>query len=295
MSRYGFPYQGSKQAIADEIINNLPPADNFYDLFAGGGSIGHAAALSGKYKHVYMSDISGSINLFKRATDGEFNYDRFKPEFISRRQFFANLNDGYTKYIWSFGNNGSGYFIAKGGDHEAKMIHDAVVFGEVELVIKALESIKKYNPLLFSVFNKTSGIKNRRLAWSKYVRSVKGPESWRRLEQLERIERLQLLEGVGANVTVSQESYNKVKIEPGSIVYCDIPYNTASNSSSYTGDFNHKIFWMWSHRLRQPLYVSEYWAPEFMKEVWSKRKPTLMGSKNGKRVVKTEKLFWNQI
>ena len=35
---YGLPYQGSKNAIAKDICGMLPLAENFYDLFAGGGS-----------------------------------------------------------------------------------------------------------------------------------------------------------------------------------------------------------------------------------------------------------------
>ncbi len=34
--RYGVPYQGSKNKIAEQIINILPNAENLYDVFAGG-------------------------------------------------------------------------------------------------------------------------------------------------------------------------------------------------------------------------------------------------------------------
>lgn len=32
---YGMPYKGSKNAIAKLVIDMLPPADHFYDLFGG--------------------------------------------------------------------------------------------------------------------------------------------------------------------------------------------------------------------------------------------------------------------
>lgn len=35
--KYGTPYKGSKSAIADWIVDNLPEADTLVDLFAGGG------------------------------------------------------------------------------------------------------------------------------------------------------------------------------------------------------------------------------------------------------------------
>lgn len=43
MAKYGMPYQGSKSRIAEEIIGMLPAGGVFYDLFAGGCAITHAA------------------------------------------------------------------------------------------------------------------------------------------------------------------------------------------------------------------------------------------------------------
>lgn len=44
--RYGLPYKGSKNKIAERIVDFLPKAKNFYDLFAGGCAITHCAELS---------------------------------------------------------------------------------------------------------------------------------------------------------------------------------------------------------------------------------------------------------
>ena len=55
---YGLPYVGSKNKIAKTIIDFLPPADHFYDLFAGGCAITHAAILSNKYKIFHVNDIN---------------------------------------------------------------------------------------------------------------------------------------------------------------------------------------------------------------------------------------------
>ena len=35
--RYGLPYKGSKNGIAEWIVQNLPPSEIFCDLFFGGG------------------------------------------------------------------------------------------------------------------------------------------------------------------------------------------------------------------------------------------------------------------
>lgn len=36
---YGLPYKGSKSRIANELIACLPNAENFYDMFVGGGRL----------------------------------------------------------------------------------------------------------------------------------------------------------------------------------------------------------------------------------------------------------------
>ena len=52
--RYGVPYKGSKNQIARWIIDILPSADTFVDLFAGGCSVTHVAILSNKYKNIII-------------------------------------------------------------------------------------------------------------------------------------------------------------------------------------------------------------------------------------------------
>ena len=41
--RYGVPYKGSKNQIAEWVCSHFPKASNFYDLFAGGCAITHCA------------------------------------------------------------------------------------------------------------------------------------------------------------------------------------------------------------------------------------------------------------
>lgn len=65
--KYGLPYQGSKNKLADRIVALLPKAANFYDLFAGGCAVSHAALLSGKFGTVHVNDITDSVILFEDA------------------------------------------------------------------------------------------------------------------------------------------------------------------------------------------------------------------------------------
>ena len=48
--RYGLPYIGSKNAIAEWVVDLLPEADVLCDLFCGGCAITHCALLKNKYK-----------------------------------------------------------------------------------------------------------------------------------------------------------------------------------------------------------------------------------------------------
>ena len=55
---YGLPYMGSKNKIARDIVEQLPSAEYFVDLFCGGCAVTHAAILSGKYKKFIINDTT---------------------------------------------------------------------------------------------------------------------------------------------------------------------------------------------------------------------------------------------
>lgn len=96
--RYGLPYQGSKNKIAEWVISNLPNADNFYDLCAGGCAITHAAMLSGKYKNFIINDINPHpTQLFVDAINGKY---KDETRWISRDDFFR-VNYPRTEDSWA--------------------------------------------------------------------------------------------------------------------------------------------------------------------------------------------------
>jgi site-specific DNA-adenine methylase len=114
-TNWGIPYMGSKSKIAPEIINFLPKGKRLVDLFGGGFAITECAMYSKKWDSFLYNDINPLItDLIKRAINGDFNYDKFKPEFITREKFFELKDkDGYVKYIWSFSNQGDTYLFGK--------------------------------------------------------------------------------------------------------------------------------------------------------------------------------------
>jgi len=146
--RYGLPYKGGKNSIAEWLVQQLPSADTFVDLFFGGGAITHSALLSGKYKHFIANDIDGRlIPFFLDCCYGKYTVENH-PEWISREEFFERKDDdAYIALVWSFGNNGKDYLYSKEREPFKKAMHYACFFDDLslfeELGIKIPRSNKK--------------------------------------------------------------------------------------------------------------------------------------------------------
>lgn len=120
--RYGLPFQGSKNKIAEWIVSKLPRATHLYDVFCGGGAVTHCALLSGKWKCVHFSDISNSVELLRDCFEGNLPDG---SEWISREDFFARKEDEpYIRLLWSFGNDGRTYLYGKDIEPYKKAVHE---------------------------------------------------------------------------------------------------------------------------------------------------------------------------
>lgn len=106
--RYGIPYKGSKNLIAQWVVDQLPPAENFYDLFCGGCAVTHRAMEARKYTNYIINDIDADLpKLFIDAMRGKYAN---RKEWISAELFeLLKDSDVYVRYLWSFGNNGRNY------------------------------------------------------------------------------------------------------------------------------------------------------------------------------------------
>lgn len=126
MREYGLPYQGSKNKIADKIMEYIPDADNFYDLFAGGCAMSHCALLSNKFKSVHANDITDIVILFKDAIEG--NLDKYEPErFRSRQEFFDEKDDNpFVRICYSFSNDQKTYLYSKELEPYKKALHELI-------------------------------------------------------------------------------------------------------------------------------------------------------------------------
>lgn len=132
MIKYGLPYKGSKNKLAERIVNLLPRATHFYDLFSGGCAVAHCALTKGRYEHVHINDINEMMpKAFVKALQGGFdNEDRW----ISREDFFRLKDtDPYVAICFSFGNNLKNYCYGKDIEPMKKALHYAIFFDSYEL------------------------------------------------------------------------------------------------------------------------------------------------------------------
>lgn len=262
---FGIPYMGNKADIVESLALNFPAAENFYDLFGGGFSVTHYMLTNKahKYKYFHYNEIVPStVELVKKAINGDFNYDKFKPEWISREDFFKRIDDPYVRIIWSFGNNQKNYMFNEDIEKYKKSLHMAVVFNEFDSISKKVLGFDKWPKQVDSIFKKRIYCRQKVRHDSKQkgrgqLQQLQRLQRLQRLEQLERLQQLEQLEQLQQleRLTITSLDYRDVIIKPNSVVYCDIPYK---GTAGYLGNFNHKEFYDWAATRDFPVYISEY-------------------------------------
>lgn len=230
---YGVPYQGNKSRIADIIISILPEGKRLVDLFGGGGAITHCAMLSGKWKNFLYNDLNEMITgLFLDAVYGKYHDER---RVITREDFDQlKSEDPYVKYIWSFGNNGTGYLWGKN-----------------------IEEIKctACHSLLDEELN------SRRMAYKRFIKLL-GTEKVVNLDRLQSIEHLQALTQLEAlqRLEISNIDYKAYKYKTGDVVYCDVPYEQKGKKKcdDYGVNFDSQAFYEWAKAQPFQVFFSSY-------------------------------------
>ena len=313
--RYGVPYMGSKNSIAEFIVYNLPSAENFYDLFCGGCAITHRALIENRWKNYYLNDIEQGVpQLFVDAVNGKYAHEK---QWVSRDDFFRlKGDDAYIRLIWSFGNNGHTYLYSKEIEPWKRALHYARVIGDYSLLRDmgisgdgSISDIKnhytdyrsKYIKWLGTTYlgSESSFIRLEhleRLQSLEHLQRLQSPNHLHQLQSLERLQRLQSLEHLQRlqsmqAIKITNLSYEQVKIKPNSVIYCDIPYE---NTTKYCcGAFDHKRFYEWAAQQTESLFISSYAiSDERFVEIETERKSSLMNSVDiEKRAFKQEKLF----
>lgn len=129
--KYGLPYKGSKNKLAERIVSLLPQADHLIDLFCGGCAVTHCALLRRKWPHVHINDIDWRpVTLFRDALAGRYQDE---TRWISREDFQRLKDtDPYVAIVWSFGNNMRDYLYSQDIEPLKRAIHYAMFYGDYE-------------------------------------------------------------------------------------------------------------------------------------------------------------------
>ena len=280
--RYGVPYKGSKNQIAEWVCSHFPKATNFYDLFAGGCAITQIALMKSEHKNYFCNDIDfDGILLFMNAIYGKYQNE---SRWISREDFFALKDkEPYIKYCWSFGNNGRGYLYSKEIEPYKKAWHYAIYFHDYSLAEKLGLDLKSIEPIQ-NIYDRY--IATKRITEKFTNESISREISFERQQQLEALNRLQSLQSL-QSLQLSNRSYENVKIYKDSVVYCDIPYY---NTDEYAaGGFDHQKFYKWALRQKELVIISEYNMPDDFICIDAIEKSVLLKSGASKKAI--EKLF----
>ena len=251
MSDYGMPYQGSKNSIAEWVLDHLPAADTLVDLMAGGCAVSHAALMSGKYKHVIANDITDTALIFDAAMRGEM--DGYAT--VLTRDEFNQVKDTDTlaAMIYSFGNNRTDYLYGRD-----------------------LEPVKTAASRMILA----PSIHERRLAYKRFITMLDKhiraegmvKDNLKNLEAVQRLERVQALSQIDTQATFTplQGDYRNVHIPRNAVVYIDPPYR-GTRCYAYNG-FDFDAFDAWLRTVPNLTIISEYTAPPECVEIAHRQK-----------------------
>lgn len=126
---YGLPYMGSKNKLAEGIVNFLPQKKVLVDLFGGGGAISVCAGQSGKYEKIIYNELNTLIaETFQKAINGDYENER---RWVSREEFEKlKKTDGYVAICFSFSNNCNTYMYGPKIEPYKRAYHYAIVFDD---------------------------------------------------------------------------------------------------------------------------------------------------------------------
>lgn len=310
---FGLSYKGSKNLLAQRILDCIPSASVFVDLFCGGCAVSHAALLSGRFARVVVNDIEGDVSrLFVAAVNGQY---KGESRWISREDFFRlKESDPYVRYCWSFGNSGMNYIYSEDVEPYKRALHYAVVFGDFaalrrlcplvsDAAEKALAGLASRKARRIEVgrvivrrlkqVGKPEDLKNNPLFGRIRLRDggVVRKERLERLESLERLERLQSLECLGRPQSLEclEMDYRDVQLPDGCVVYCDPPYAGTDGYGLHKSAFDQEAFWNWARKCERLLFISEYSAPVDFVPIEEVPHRSRLSSTTNKSV--TERLF----
>ena len=237
----GLPYKGSKNTIAEDIVNRIPRGEKILDACCGGGAFLMAAAMSLRWEKVVGNDLNPATIALLDAVlihKGQIEYEHppvcTRDDFANSLQRIENgdftIQDCVNKYCASFGNDGKTYLYGK-------QIEEYKLAAEQMLTADTLDQRRKFYRKFHALINADDSDDKERL---------QKLESMQRLQSLERLERLERLD-------IFDIDYKEFDL-----VYFDIPYK---GTNKYDFEFDYDRFYNLFESLKIPAFLSEYDAP----------------------------------
>ena len=290
--RFGLSYMGSKSRFWRWLLQRIPACGTFYDLFAGGCSVGHMMGHFGRCERVVFNDVNSMpLELFRMAINGTLP----PPSWMSSDEFRERNKAGDPlSLLFSYGANGRTYFCSNSVEPWQKELFYANISGDYSFLS---DIYRKYDVRgmpwewgrkrldLLNAAAKTftpAGV-----TWSdKSYTTLCCSYPLKRRERLSRFDELPInlpIEFRNADYRAAAEDAAE-----DDVIYADPPY---ANKSGYGVAFDNEEFWEWCRQPRRALLiVSEYSAPPDFAEVWAK-KTTCVMSQNGEVGRPIERLF----
>ena len=261
--KYGLPYKGSKNSIAQKIVDALPKGESFCDACCGGGAILMASALSGKYARVTGYDVNEAIIGLIRATMVDFgtiDYEHDLPS-VDRKAFFearnrsAGISDWLVRYCYSFGNDGQTFLWSDEMHEGFRLLEDAIRGKTLDERAHAIQKLAKHKDA---------------------IELMSRIEPFVRLRRIKEVEKTVLDSETTTSIDVSIKSMFDVDYDKFDVIYFDPPYK--DTKGYFKVKFDYSAFEKLISELRDKgkrVFVSEYSQPtdgftcvaEFSKQV----------------------------
>ena len=153
MKRYGIPYVGSKQRLAENIVSCFPNGENFLDAMCGGGAVLHCVAESGKFKHLtgmekdlQMSAVLSWVMSGKLAMEPDRSDYLKWVSFDEFHKIKSNVDaiDGIRTILYSYATNRWDYLYSHDKEPLMKLAHACITENDTDARITALRSLCPY-------------------------------------------------------------------------------------------------------------------------------------------------------
>lgn len=271
--RFGLSYMGSKSRFWRWLLERIPSCGTFYDLFAGGCSVGHMMGHFGKCKKVVFNDVNKMpLELFRMAIDGTLP----PPSWMSSEEFRERNKAGDPlSLLFSFGAKTSTYFCSNSVEPWQRELFQAKITGDYSFLPDIIRT-DDFCGLSRAWCRKHSDLLNeaaKMLAPSGVAWSDKSYITLCRSNPFEKRERLSRFDELPINLPIEFRNvdYRAAADDAGEddVIYADPPYQ---GKSGYGVAFDNVEFWEWCRQPRRALLIiSEYSAPPDFVEIWAKQ------------------------